>query len=58
MKRPIIRLMHDDTGATALEYGLILALVVLVLMAALIALGGETAGKWNYVAARVTSAGN
>lgn len=48
------KLYLSDKGATAVEYGLILALIAL---AAIVAIGGvanETVGMWDDVANQVT----
>ena len=47
--RPLRALIRDRKAATAVEYGLICALIVLTLMVALIALGATTAGMWNNI---------
>ena len=47
------RLKGDAKGATAVEYGLILALVVLAIMAAVINVANLTKGMWNHVANEV-----
>ena len=44
------RLMHDESGATAIEYGLIAALVALALITALTSMGTSVSGKFNSVA--------
>lgn len=41
MVRALHHLLHAEDGATAIEYGLIAALVALTLIAVLILLGGE-----------------
>ena len=41
------RLLRCRRGATAVEYGLIMAVVVLTMMAALVALADTTTGMWN-----------
>lgn len=46
----------NDEGATAVEYGLILALVVLAAMGAIVKLAGGTISMWNNVATEVTKA--
>lgn len=51
--RPIIR---DQQGATAVEYGLILALIFLAVAGGVSMLGDSVEGRWNEVANRVTSA--
>nr|WP_207544523.1 Flp family type IVb pilin [Sphingomonas jatrophae] len=50
------KLLRDRRGATAIEYGLILALCVLMLMAALRAMAITTTGMWNSVAENVSKA--
>jgi pilus assembly protein Flp/PilA len=41
------KLRADRRGATAIEYGLICALIVIAMMGGLQALGGGTKGKWG-----------
>lgn len=41
------RLRRDKRGATAIEYGLIAALIVLGMMAGLSTLGGGFGGMWT-----------
>ena len=50
------KLGADRRGATAIEYGLIVALIAVALMGGLSALGGGANGMWGKVANRVTSA--
>ena len=47
------RLLTDQKGATAIEYGLIAALIVVAMMGGLAALGGGAGGMWTNVAAAV-----
>jgi pilus assembly protein Flp/PilA len=54
--RFIRALIGDQRGATVIEYGLILALVVLALMSALIGLAGVTTSMWNNVSDKVQQA--
>lgn len=56
MKRLLRNLLTDVRGATAIEYGLILALVVLGLMAALIALANSSTSLWTDVSTQVRDA--
>ena len=52
-------LLRDSRGGTAIEYGLILALVVLAMFAALLALANETTGMWRDIDVKVrTASGN
>ena len=40
---------NDNSGATAVEYGLICALIVLAMLAALNGVADITANTWDYV---------
>lgn len=56
LMKSIHRLLRDTRAATAVEYGLILALIVLAIMAALLALGTVTTDIWNNVSTKVQTA--
>ena len=43
------RLSRDNRGATAIEYGLIAALIVVAMMGGLSALGGGAGGMWTKI---------
>ena len=45
------RLRMDRRGATAIEYGLIVALISIAMMAGLRSLGGGAGGMWTNLAA-------
>ena len=47
MRNAIARFLRDQSGATAIEYGLIAGLVVVVLLTALTAFGGTSTGIFN-----------
>lgn len=49
-------LARCQRAATAVEYGLILALIVLAMMVALLELAGTTTGMWNNVSSAVQNA--
>ena len=51
------RLRSDKRGATAIEYGLIAALIVIAMMAGLSKLGGGANGMWGVMASKVVNAG-
>jgi pilus assembly protein Flp/PilA len=55
MKALARKLLRNSKGATAVEYGLILALLVIAMVAALTGLASTTTGMWNNVAATVDS---
>jgi pilus assembly protein Flp/PilA len=50
------RACRDVRGATAIEYGLIVSLVVIAMFAALAEVGRVTGGMWNNVSAQVIAA--
>jgi pilus assembly protein Flp/PilA len=47
------RLRTDQKGATAIEYGLIAALIVIAMMGGLRAMGGGAGGLWSNIAQAV-----
>ena len=47
--RDMKQLLQDENGATAVEYGLILAMIFLAMLAAVQGVGNETIGLWNKV---------
>ena len=48
----------DESGATAIEYGLVASLIAMVVLAALSATGDGVMAKWQYVMEKVTAALN
>ena len=48
--RTLDRLARDERGATAIEYGLILALIFLAMLGALTAFGQSAIAMWTGVA--------
>ena len=56
MKSNIRRLLRDCRGATAIEYGLILAMVFLAMIGAAVALGNEETSLFNKVASTTVTA--
>ena len=47
LRRFLSRVLRDESGATAIEYGMILALMFLVILGALQAFGGTGSGIFN-----------
>jgi pilus assembly protein Flp/PilA len=45
--RTLCRLRSDKRGATVIEYGLIVSLIVVAIMGALSTLGGGANGMWG-----------
>lgn len=54
MLERVYRIAKCDRGATAVEYGLIVSLIVIAIIAALGTLAGNTQGMWNNVSNKVT----
>lgn len=54
MKKLINRFMKNEDGATAIEYGLIAALIAVVLIAAVSNLGNTISTKFNTVSTAVS----
>jgi len=52
----ILKLWRDRKAATAVEYGFILAMIVVAIMAAIIQLGATTSGLWSNVSTQVQDA--
>ncbi len=47
------RFAKDESGATAIEYGLIAALVAVAIITALTTLGGKLTSTFNYVSGKL-----
>lgn len=55
MLRILARLRRDAKGATAVEYGLILALLVIAMLSGVSALGIGVSEMWGTMANKVTT---
>ena len=49
MQKFVTRFINDESGATAIEYGLIAALIAVVIITAVTALGSTIKTKFNSV---------
>ncbi|MCA8899652.1 MAG: Flp family type IVb pilin [Hyphomonas sp.] len=49
------RFMKDESGATAIEYGLIAALIAVAVIGGVTAVGNATSAKFNLVATKLGS---
>lgn len=49
MRNLLNRFAKDESGATAIEYGLIAALIAVVIIGALVAVGGQLKTKFEAV---------
>ena len=52
----ISRLLTEEDGPTAVEYALLLALILVVLIFSITAVGNSTSGLWQSDAASISSA--
>lgn len=57
MKQKMMELVKDEEGATMVEYGLMVALIAVVVMLAVGPLGTAIAAKFTQVSAAVSGAG-
>ena len=51
------RFLQDESGATAIEYGLIAALIAITIIGAASAVGTSVSGKFTQISTKVSSAG-
>ena len=58
MQNLVTRFIKDESGATAIEYGLIAALISVALIAGATAIGDSLDTKFNMVASEVVKADN
>ena len=49
IRKTLRRLLADQGGATAIEYGLIAALIIVAMIGGLSALGGGAGGMWTKI---------
>ncbi len=56
MVRLPLRLIQDERGVSAVEYGLIIALIVLAMVAGLAQVATATTGMWNNVSQTTANA--
>ena len=55
IRQYLLMLLASQRGATAIEYGLIAALIVIAMMGALSSLGGGVGGMWGNLGATVAN---
>ncbi len=54
MSKFVQRFIQDESGATAIEYGLIAALIAVVIITGVTTLGNNLNNKFNFVANKLT----
>lgn len=56
LRRLVKAYVSDESGATAIEYGLIAALIAVGMLAGVKLMGGGTAGMWTRISTSITGA--
>ena len=56
--KKLIGFFKDEEGATAVEYGIMVALIAVVIIAAVTLLGENLSDKFNEVATKIGGAGD
>jgi pilus assembly protein Flp/PilA len=56
MKTLLFRFAHDESGVTAIEYGLIAALIAVVIITAVTTVGTDLKATFNAVGTALTAA--
>jgi Flp pilus assembly pilin Flp len=56
MKR-FLKFLWQEDAATAVEYAVMLALILLVAIGAISSFGSETGGMWGYILTQLRAAG-
>jgi pilus assembly protein Flp/PilA len=54
--KTFLELLKDESGATAVEYGLILAMIVLAMIGALSSFASSTTAMWDGVESKIAEA--
>lgn len=57
IRKTLRMLGADQRGATAIEYGLIAALIIVAMIAGLQSLGGGVGGQWTKIQTAVETSG-
>lgn len=58
MFKEVVKFLRDEEGASAIEYGLIVGLIAVVMIAALLIITGPLGDIWNDAADQITTASN
>ena len=53
----LTRFLRDEEGATAVEYAVLLALILVVMIAAITSFGGATGGMWGNIDSELDAVG-
>jgi len=53
---PLLRFLRSDDGATAVEYSVMLALIIMVAIGSITTLGGANSGFWHHISSSTVAA--
>jgi pilus assembly protein Flp/PilA len=56
--RPVVNFLQDESGPTAVEYAVMLALIIVVCIAAVTTLGTNANNTFSYVGSKVGATGS
>jgi pilus assembly protein Flp/PilA len=57
MRRFLLHFLYDDTAATAVEYAVLLALILVAVMGAIGAVASQAGGMWGNIKTDLDSSG-
>jgi Flp pilus assembly pilin Flp len=57
MRRYVKRFLRSSDAATAVEYAVLLALILMAVFSSILFVGGQTGGMWGGIQNDLTSAG-
>jgi pilus assembly protein Flp/PilA len=58
MRQSVARFLRDESGPTAVEYAVMLALIIVVCIAAITALGSNTNNNFTFVSNKIGGIGS
>jgi pilus assembly protein Flp/PilA len=58
LRHHLVRFLRDDNGPTAVEYAVMLALIIVVCVGAVTALGQNSSNTFSYVGTQVAGSGS
>jgi pilus assembly protein Flp/PilA len=58
LRRSVVRFLANEDGPTAVEYAVMLALIIVVCITAITTLGSNAANTFSYVATEVGATGS
>ena len=56
--KPVVSFLKDESGPTAVEYAVMLALIIVVCITAITALGTNASNTFSYVSTQVKGTGS